>query len=549
LNRQTADRIFRLTIGAFAVYAAAFIWRSSFVIGGTRTFCLFDDAMVSMRYARNLASGFGLVWNPGGERVEGFTNPGWTLVMALLHLLPLSSAKISLAVQAVSALCLIANLFVVRRIGQRLAGSGFAELAVLFTAFYYPLNNWALQGMEVGVLALIVSLGCLNAIEPAKQGGNMARVYLPLAAGLLVRPDMLVPFLVLWGVMVLCNPGSRRIHMAWGTASLLLCMGGLTAFRLAYYGDTAPNTWYLKMTGFPALLRMSRGAIHTGYFLFKILWPVALAGIVFVACFSRRRRARPPASHPLRLFAAPLFDPAPLTLAAVIVAQCAYAVYVGGDAWERIAGANRYLSIVLPCLFVLVSLVLAHVHSLVRNDARFVRWLAPATAALFFVAANSFYGPQSLLNLLLVEPPLYKDDNIRNVKLALALREFTTPDARVAIDYAGVPAYFADRQMIDLLGKNDRHVAQTPAHRGMLRGSPLLEFYPGHIKWDYGYSITSKRADVVCAIWRRAAGDSRAHLRGAFLEGDIGGVSVYLRKGSPRVKWDKVPFTPVEPAR
>ena len=41
-----------------------------------------DDAYISFRYARNLTEGLGLVYN-AGERVEGFTNPLWTLWVAL----------------------------------------------------------------------------------------------------------------------------------------------------------------------------------------------------------------------------------------------------------------------------------------------------------------------------------------------------------------------------------------------------------------------------------------------------------------------------------
>ncbi|HET7011845.1 MAG TPA: hypothetical protein VFI11_13795, partial [Anaerolineales bacterium] len=56
---------------AFSVWAAAFIFRSSFIASdGLRYFSLSDDAMISMRYAWNLSHGSGLVWNPG-ERVEG----------------------------------------------------------------------------------------------------------------------------------------------------------------------------------------------------------------------------------------------------------------------------------------------------------------------------------------------------------------------------------------------------------------------------------------------------------------------------------------------
>lgn len=51
--------VFTLLVAAFALYAGLFIYRTSFSIDGVRFFSLFDDAMISMRYAQNLADGYG----------------------------------------------------------------------------------------------------------------------------------------------------------------------------------------------------------------------------------------------------------------------------------------------------------------------------------------------------------------------------------------------------------------------------------------------------------------------------------------------------------
>lgn len=45
-----------------------------------------DDAFISFRYAEHLATGQGLVWFPG-DRIEGYTNFLWTLLMAIPMLL------------------------------------------------------------------------------------------------------------------------------------------------------------------------------------------------------------------------------------------------------------------------------------------------------------------------------------------------------------------------------------------------------------------------------------------------------------------------------
>jgi len=80
---------------AYAAYAAIFIFQSSFIVDGKRYFVLFDDAMISMQYAKNFAQGLGLVWNAGGPRVEGYSNPLWVLIMAVFHLFPIPQAMMS----------------------------------------------------------------------------------------------------------------------------------------------------------------------------------------------------------------------------------------------------------------------------------------------------------------------------------------------------------------------------------------------------------------------------------------------------------------------
>src|SRR5512143_3700324 len=83
-KRTTGEKISLVLLGViYAVWAGLFIYRSSYVgIDGQRYFGLFDDAMISMRYAWNFAHGLGLVWN-AGQRVEGYSNLLMTLVMTV----------------------------------------------------------------------------------------------------------------------------------------------------------------------------------------------------------------------------------------------------------------------------------------------------------------------------------------------------------------------------------------------------------------------------------------------------------------------------------
>ena len=129
-----------------------FIWRLSFRAQGQVYFTLVDDAMVSMRYAQHLARGFGLVWNIGQKPVEGFTNPGWMLLMAALHLFPIPASKISLGVMLVSALILLINILIVYKICRALQpDSKVAPLmAATITAFLFSVDLLVAEGYGSG---------------------------------------------------------------------------------------------------------------------------------------------------------------------------------------------------------------------------------------------------------------------------------------------------------------------------------------------------------------------------------------------------------------
>ncbi|MBK7758077.1 MAG: hypothetical protein IPI35_17100 [Deltaproteobacteria bacterium] len=53
------------------------------LVGAVAQASVVDDAFVSFRYVNNLLSGHGLVWNLD-ERVEGYTNLLWVLLLAAL---------------------------------------------------------------------------------------------------------------------------------------------------------------------------------------------------------------------------------------------------------------------------------------------------------------------------------------------------------------------------------------------------------------------------------------------------------------------------------
>src|SRR5262249_4070444 len=126
---------------------------------------LFDDALISMRYANNLTHGHGLTWNPG-ERpwVEGYTNLGWTLVMSLvLFVFPKNIAPI--VVSIIAGGLVLGSAFVGARL-LRPFGRTTSIIAAGLIATYFPFVFWSLRGMEVAMLTLLLLCALNIALTP-----------------------------------------------------------------------------------------------------------------------------------------------------------------------------------------------------------------------------------------------------------------------------------------------------------------------------------------------------------------------------------------------
>ena len=528
--RKSSLWVLGLIILAYIVYASIYIYESSFMVEGQRYFVLFDDAMISMRYARNLAHGYGLVWNPGGARVEGFTNPLWVFYMAIFHLFPIDITKISLALQISGAVFFIASLFFVKKIAKELIPGAVAPLlAVFLTAFYSQLSTWSLLGMEVSVLILITCIAAwksLRLLRSQNADPFSPWLYVLLGVSTLVRIDMAVVFLSILIFMTVADAKNRRKHLIWGISLFLAFIVGQTLLRLWYYGEPLPNTYYLKVTGAPFFLILKRGL----FVFVKFLWNFNL---------------------PLFLlpFAVILLKPnkSTLFLSFVFFGMCAYSIYVGGDAWESKGGANRFISTVIPLFFVLFaySLELIRLALIDRFDQHrpHIQWLSVAGLAAFafvgLVNFNALLDTSSLKFWLLLERHPFIPGSERYVDISVVLNQITTPEASVAVVTAGIIPYFAERPSIDLLGKSDPVIAREPMH--LSDDLPLIDLRPGHMKWDYAYSIAGLKPDVVAQIYDGYNNPENLKYLTDYTKVEINGLPFFLRNGSPNILWGSIP--------
>jgi hypothetical protein len=461
-----------LAVGWFVVQHARLyvqaMWAQSFVVEGVRHYTLGDDAMISMRYANNLASGRGLVWNPG-DPVLGVTNLGWTLVMAWLHRAGRPLSENSVWIQTANLACQLALfgylLAALARRGQAAAGM----VAAALVAANGSLFTWGLAGFETSLQALLCTLALLPWLPGADEGGQ-ARHFTAamgwLGLAFVVRPDTLALLLIAaaLGVWWWKRGGLDGRRLALGLAVGGACVFGVLAFQRGYYGAWLPNTFHLKATGGAA--QYGRGLRYLATFcvgeFFQL--PLVLGTALLVA------RAL---TLPARARAVPL--------ALCSLGWIAYVVKVGGDAFAF----GRFFVPVVPLLAAATATALV---SEVRAwRSRRAPALLPGLAVLVIAALTAVYTIRF--------PPAARSaanrngGNVDGVRLAHALRQTDLGhDGLTAVFLAGVLPYFLeDWRFHDLLGKSDAHIARTRAYPGP----------PGHNKWDFAYSLGTLKPDLV----------------------------------------------------
>lgn len=518
-----------LSFGVFMLWAIYFVYRSSSVgIDGKRYFSLFDDAMISMRYAWNLTHGNGLVYNVG-ERVEGYTNPLMTLLMAVATLLFEKESAV-LAVQIANLFFIVVCGYLTFRLStvmQLEPSVGWIAASLLF--LYYPFVYWGLMGMETGLLSTLLLLSVLVAFEAdMNQTKRAGLLSITLGAAYLTRPDAILAAFCILGFLVIEQArqhGERKwYHIVVALCIFILIVVSHTAFRFYYYGQLVPNTYVLKMTGMPLLARIRDGVSFVLPFLRETwIWFSLFLTTIFFA-FSRRK----------------------LLLVALFGLQLVYQIWVGGDAWDY----WRMIVPYAPFAFIVLS---AEVYRLVEsasisrsymdflNRGRSRSIISPnvlltlAFSAGIVVRSVDRFLPQ----MLCIESPYQSSNNAHNINRAIAIKNVVTDEGTVGLFWAGTTAYYLSNYCIDFLGKTDPSIASLPPDMSGARGWNRMISVPGHNKYDLDYSIKLLKPTYVEGFecGKQNLADWAKSTYGLF---EYKGIKLHLLLGSPFVRWSVV---------
>ncbi len=233
-----------------------------------------DDAYIGMRYARNAASGEGLVFNPG-ERVEGYTGFLWVIIMATASKAGIPTAAgarvISLLFSAGTLiLTWIACAPVIAGRGNKPAGTGVAAAAPLILAASTPFTAWALSGTGIPMFTFLLTAGMLF-ISTGRETRPTLTIFAILT---LVFPEG-AAFFVLAAILLIIRGESPRRVAAEGILVAALFLVPYIVWKISYFGGVLPNTFYAK-TGAPAA-QLRNGLSYTARFAAWYIWLPAAA--------------------------------------------------------------------------------------------------------------------------------------------------------------------------------------------------------------------------------------------------------------------------------
>lgn len=411
-----------------------------------------DDAYITFRYARNLATGYGPVFNPG-EKVEGYTNPLWTAFMALCFKVgaPLEIAA-AVAGTASAALLLIALFRFLRR---RIVSRSLALLAPLALALHGSFALWAGAGLETALFTLLLFHGVALSLRERITRRTCTAMAALFVAATLTRPEGAL----LFGVVLLSWLMRREMHLPerirTALPGLALFVGSmilLEAWRLVYYGDWLPNTFHAKVGADSQTF--VRGVHYLAGFLGEGAgWPFVLPAVALLFLRPDRWARR-----------------------VLVFAACymTYVLAVGGDGLP-------FYRFMVPLLPWIVALAAHSLDRLLQRRSPASRRLALAGGLILLVPLHASFGGSTFRFI--------EQDRIRVdfqwTTIGRWLAEHARPGDSVAVHVVGAIPYFAGLPTIDMLGMTDRHIARRSMPE-MGRG------IAGHEKHDISYVLSRR---------------------------------------------------------
>jgi arabinofuranosyltransferase len=461
------------------------------------SFFVSDDAYISFRYARNLSE-YGQLTFTLGERVEGYSNFLWTVLLGGFHFVGFSIPIISIILGVGFSMV---SLLILWKLSIEIKGNS-TDLdhiihwsSPLILVLWAPFAAWSSGGLETMMFTTLALFSIFLTIKKSKSRLLWGASWVLTA---LTRPEGAILFTIafIWlfidtladyfkekqGFQLLAL-FKHFLPLIYGSILFSITYGIFFLWRIYYYGEILPNTWYAKIYGIPPSFLFKHGLIYINSFIevFKIFWllPI-LGGIFFLGKKTIWKLILP--------FSAILF-------------WFYYSAKVGGD----FMALFRFMVPALPLMALLLSISIFGWSALFNRFLKKRSTLIISSFLILYPASLIGYLSFNFENISISKEKVqfgmesirgminYANDRVMVGKaLGRIIKAYPQRDVSLAVGGAGAISFESRAaKIIDTFGLMDKSVARKKIKAGKF-------FKPGHLKqapWRY---IKSLSPDILC---------------------------------------------------
>jgi len=365
----------------------------------------YDDPFITYRYSKNLANGFGFVYNLDQKNLST-TTPFFTIILAIVYKI---TGNIPQAAVFIGSFCIAISGLIFFRLSKiwNVEWVGYSGL------FLYPTFPLVIStlGSETPLYIALILLTFLSYFQNR---------YIPTAIfsslTVLTRPDgLIVPVLLFTHYLIAHKPFHKKAILS--VILFVLITGSWFIFSWFYFHDPLPVTLSVKQSQAKMEIsqKFAEGLLTIAKPYFRSLYPVALflSAIGLINAFIRKRAAL-------------------LFLSWAFLYFSAYSIL----------GVSRYFWYYAPLVSGFVVLVGLGFDWLGNRTKTLKFFLLILLIALFVIQVRDIWKIHSTPDSRLV---IYRE-------VGEWINENTRSDTMVGILEVGIVGYYANRTMIDFAG-------------------------------------------------------------------------------------------------
>jgi hypothetical protein len=395
------------------------------------------------------------VWN-ANERVEGYTNFLWTMLISggmISGIDPIAGAYLF------GLTFFVISIITTYKTAQLIFGTrDISFIVMLLLGLNYTFFSYATGGLETQMQTALVILSFYFTmkitVNPVIQQKHFFITSILFSFAVLTRLDsgiIILCLMIFIAIKVFAHNLPLQLKFRYLfilAAPMLVIVGSWFIWKLSYYGNILPNTYYVKASAITSPLK---GLRYVSTFFFSYL----LFPFVIISIFAGRTIFKNKISPLILLYS-------------LIGLWLAYVIRIGGDFMEF-----RFFVPIMPFIFILLGWVIfIFIKNKTYQLALILLIISGSAHHAFTFALDKDERIEPIRNL---HNHLFAvDENWSGIGKSLRHYFNNVKNITISVTAAGAIPYFSELRSIDMYGLNDRYLARegifagiTPGHQRM----------------------------------------------------------------------------------